>query len=81
VPPGVVLVVQTVRLEFAPGGSVIDVGLSVQAEFKRQPLTERSTVPVNPFTACNPWVASEKSPPFTLTPGFINRCTVGRSSY
>ena len=44
------LVVWTVRVEFCAGGSVTDVGLSVQVEFEGQPLTLRVTVPLNPFT-------------------------------
>ena len=50
VPPGVVLVVWTVKLELAAGGTMTDVGLNVQVLPVGQPaLTLRLTVLLYPF--------------------------------
>ena len=51
-PVGVLLPVDTLRVEFAgDGGKVTEVGLNVQLADDGQPVTLRLTVPVNPFSA------------------------------
>jgi hypothetical protein len=50
VPVDVLLVVWTVRVELPAGGTVTEVGLSVQVVLLGQPLTVRLTVPLNPFS-------------------------------
>lgn len=49
VPPGVALVVMTVKVDSWAGGSVTEVGFNVQVVFEGQPLTVRATDPLNPF--------------------------------
>ena len=65
------LVVWTVRAEFPAGGSVSDVGLSVQVAFEGQPLTVKATIPLNPFKAVAVVVYVALAPIFTVCEGGV----------